>query len=240
MYSQERTSRIELERQKDEWVHFTSAIAHELKTPLTSIIAGAELLSEELQGAVPEPQQKLVQNIVRSAHSLETNLDELLDITKIRSLVEVQLSPLNIRGLIEQVREYLKPVAERKEQSLVVDLPDFLPSVNADARRLEQVLRNLVMNAIKFTPSSGLITLRASKQEGSLVVAVQDSGIGIAKEKQAALFEPYYRAEADRELFPGIGLGLALSKQIVELHGGKIWVDSQPGKGSTFAFSLPL
>ncbi len=240
MYSQERTSRIELERQKKEWVHFTSAIAHELKTPLTSIIAGAELLSEELQGAVPEPQQKLVQNIVRSARSLETNLDELLDITKIRSLVEVQLSPLNIRGLIEQVTEYLKPIAERKEQSLIVDLPDFLPSVNADARRLEQVLRNLVMNAIKFTPSSGRITLRATKQEGNLVVEVQDSGIGIAKEKQADLFEPYYRAETDRQLFPGIGLGLAISKQIIELHGGKIWVDSQPGKGSTFAFSLPL
>jgi len=221
-------------------VHFTSAIAHELKTPLTSIIVGAELLSEELQGGVPEPQQRLAENIVRSAHSLETNLDELLDITKMRSLVEVQLSPLNIRGLIEQVTEYLKPIAERKEQSLIVDLPHFLPSVNADARRLEQVLRNLLMNAVKFTPPGGRINLRASKQGGSLVVEIQDSGIGIAKETQAGLFEPYYRGEADRELFPGVGLGLALSKQIVELHGGKIWVDSQPGKGSTFAFSLPL
>jgi len=240
LYSQERASRIELERQKDEWVHFTSAIAHELKTPLTSIIVGAELLSEELQGGVPEPQQRLAENIVRSAHSLETNLDELLDITKMRSLVEVQLSPLNIRGLIEQVTEYLKPIAERKKQSLIVDLPHFLPSVNADARRLEQVLRNLLMNAVKFTPPGGRINLRASKQGGSLVVEVQDSGIGIAKETQAGLFEPYYRGEADRELFPGVGLGLALSKQIVELHGGKIWVDSQPGRGSTFAFSLPL
>ena len=240
LYSQERASRIELERQKDEWVHFTSAIAHELKTPLTSIIAGAELLSEELQGEVPEPQQRLMDNIVRSAHSLETNLDELLDITKMRSLVEVQLLPLNIRGLIEQVTEYLKPIAERKGQSLIMDLPSFLPSVNADARRLEQVLRNLLMNAVKFTPPGGRINLRASKQGGSLVVEVQDSGIGIAKETQAELFEPYYRGEADRELFPGVGLGLALSKQIVELHGGKIWVDSQPGKGSTFAFSLPL
>ena len=240
LYSQERASRIELERQKGEWFHFTSAIAHELKTPLTSIIAGAELLSEELQGEVPEPHQKLVQNIVRSARSLETNLDELLDITKMRSLVEVQLSPLNIRGLIEQVTEYLKPIAERKEQALIVDLPDFLPSVNADAQRLEQVLRNLVMTAVKFTPPGGRINLRARKQEGSLVVEVQDSGIGIAREKQAGLFEPYYRAEVDRELFPGMGLGLALSKQILELHGGKIWVDSQPGKGSTFAFSLPL
>ena len=240
LFSQERKHRIELEQQKNEWLQFTGAIAHELKTPLTAIIAGGELLNEELKGEVPELQQRLVDNIVRSAHSLETNLDELLDITKMRSLVEVQLSPLNIRGLIEQVTEYLKPIAERKEQSLIVDLPDFLPSVNADARRVEQVLRNLLMNAVKFTPPDGSITLRAIKQEGSLVVQVQDSGIGIAKNKQADLFEPYYRAEADRDLFPGMGLGLALSKQIVEMHGGKIWVESQPGKGSIFAFSLPL
>ncbi|MBU2608519.1 MAG: GAF domain-containing protein [Chloroflexi bacterium] len=240
LYTQERASRLELERQKEEWLHFTSVIAHELKTPLTSIIAGAELLSEELQGEVPEPHQKLVQNIVRSAHTLETNLDELLDITKMRSMVEVELSPLNIKGLIEQVTEYLRPIAERKEQSLVLDLAEFLPSVNADARRLEQVLRNLLMNAVKFTPPGGYITLRARKQESSLVVEIQDSGIGIAKERQAKLFEPYYRGEADRELFPGMGLGLALSKQIVELHGGRIWVESQPAKGSIFAFSLPL
>ena len=106
--------------------------------------------------------------------------------------------------------------------------------------QLEQVLRNLLMNAIKFTPPGGSISLRAMKQDNSLVVEVQDSGIGIAKEKQAGLFQPYFRAEPDRQLFPGIGLGLALSKQIVELHGGRIWVDSEPGKGSTFAFSLPL
>jgi len=229
LYVQEKSSRIELERQKEEWLHFTNAIAHELKTPLTSIIAGAELLSEELQGETPEPLQKLSQNIVRSAHSLGTNLEELLDITKMRSLIEVELSPLNIKGLIEQVTEYLRPIAERKEQSLIMDLAEFLPSVNADARRLEQVLRNLLMNAVKFTPPGGHITLRAQKKESNLVVEVQDSGIGIAKEKQTELFEPYYRGEVDRELFPGMGLGLALSKQIVELHGGKIWVERRAG-----------
>ncbi len=240
LYSQERAHRTELERQKSEWLHFTGTVAHELKTPLTSIIAGAELLSEELLGRVPETQQKLVENIVRSARSLETSLGELLDITKMRSLLEVQLSPLNMKGLIEQVAEYLRPIAERKGQSLTTDVPDFLPSVNGDARRLEQVLRNLLMNAVKFTPPNGRIVLRAAKQANSLVVEVQDSGIGIAKEKQAELFELYYRVEPDMEVFPGMGLGLALSKQIIELHGGRIWVHSVPGKGSTFAFSLPL
>ena len=122
----------------------------------------------------------------------------------------------------------------------MADLPDSLPPINADAQRLEQVLRNLLINAVKFTPSGGSITLRTNKQNASLVVEVQDSGIGIPKEEQARLFEPYYRAEADRQHFQGLGLGLSLSKQIIELHGGRIWVTSEVGKGSTFAFSLPL
>ena len=116
----------------------------------------------------------------------------------------------------------------------------FINLLKADAQRLEQVLHNLLMNAVKFTPAGGSITLRANKQNGNLVVEVQDDGIGIPKEEQARLFEPHYRVEADRQHFPGLGLGLALSKQIVELHGGKIWVTSEPGEGSTFAFTLPL
>ena len=240
LYSQERASRIELEKQKREWLNFTGIAAHELKTPLTSIIAGAELLGEELKSKAPEFQQRLVQNIVHSAHSLDTSLGELLDLTKMRSLMQVQLAPINIKQLTEVVLEYIRPIVKRKEQVLNINLPDVLPPVNADAQRLEQVLRNLLMNAVKFTPPRGNITLKARQQNKNLVVEVQDSGIGIARDKQTGLFERYYRAEPDREQFPGVGLGLALAKQIVELHGGKIWVDSEPGKGSTFAFSLPL
>ena len=240
LYSQERAYRVELERREEEQLEFARAVGHELKTPLTSIIAAAELLSEESQGGVPETQQRLIQNIVHSARSLETNLNELLEATKIETALSLQMLPLNIKGLLERVTEELRPVAKRKKQSLMADLPDSLPLINADAQRLAQVLRNLLMNAVKFTPTGGSITLRTNKQNSHLVVEVQDNGIGIPKEEQAKLFEPYYRAEADRQHFSGLGLGLSLSKQIIELHGGRIWVTSQPGKGSTFAFSLPL
>jgi len=239
LYSQERAHRIELERQAAERLDFTRAVSHELKTPLTSIIAAAEMLSEELQKKAPGYQQRLVQNIVHSAHSLETNIEELLNTTKKKTL-QLQLLSLNIGGLLEQVSEHFQPVAERKQQHLVADLPDSLPLISGDPQRLAQVVRNLLMNASKFTPTGGSITLRAKKQNANLVIAVEDNGIGIPEDEQGKLFEPYYRVEADRRRFSGVGLGLALSKQIVELHGGTIWVESEPGKGSTFAFSLPL
>jgi len=121
-----------------------------------------------------------------------------------------------------------------------MDLPSSLPIIHGDGQRLEQVVLNLMTNATKFTPKGGNITLRARKRDDGLVIEVQDTGIGIAKDEQARLFQPYSRLNADRQRHPGLGLGLALAKQVVELHGGKIWVESEPGKGSTFSFSLPL
>lgn len=241
LYSQERAERIALERQAKERSEFIAAISHELKTPLTSIIASGDLLSEEIQGEEQEPQRRLIQNIVHSAHSLLARLDELLDADKkgVRR-PRLQLKPLDIKFLLEDVKARVSPIAKSKEQSLTLDLPDSLPIAAADAQQLEQVLLNLLTNASKFTPEGGSIILRAKKRKADLVVEVQDSGIGIPKEEQARLFQPYSRVESDRQSYPGLGLGLALAKQIVELHGGKIWVESELGKGSTFAFSLPL
>ncbi len=240
LYSQDRAYREEMKRREKERIEFSKAVAHELKTPLTSIIAAAELLGENIQKEGAEPEQKLVQNIVHSARSLETNLNELLESTKTGTALGLQIMPLDTKKLLNRVTESFSPVAKRKGQSLVADLPDSLPIINADAQRLEQVIRNLLMNAIKFTPDGGSITLRANKHNSNLVVEVQDNGIGIHKEEQDKLFEPYYRVEADRQRFSGMGLGLALSKHIIELHRGRIWVTSELGKGSIFAFSLPL
>ena len=131
-------------------------------------------------------------------------------------------------------------MAGKKGQSLTLDIPPSVPMVNADWQRLEQVMFNLATNAIKFTREGGKIQVRLLRKSEELVVEVEDSGIGITEEEQARIFMPYYRVEADRPRFPGLGLGLALSKQLVELHGGRIWVRSKPGKGSTFAFSLPI
>jgi signal transduction histidine kinase len=242
VYSQERAERIGLERQIRERAEFIAVISHELKTPLTCIIASGGLLSEEIRREEQKPALgKLVQNIVRGAHSLLARLDELLETSKKEGEIrQLQLKPLAIKFLLEDIKNQVSPIAKGKEQSLTLDLPASLPIVLADAQRLEQVLLNLLTNACKFTPKGGSILLRARKTKTDLVVEVHDSGIGIAKEEQAKLFQPYSRVVSDEQSYNGVGLGLALAKQIVELHGGRIWVESDLGKGSTFAFSLPL
>jgi len=232
---------MELERQEREQLDFASVISHELKTPLTSIIAAADLLSEEIQGGTTEAQRRLIQNIVHSAHSLQARLDELLDASK-KGVREprLQLKLLDIKLLFGDIKAQVSPIVRSKGQSLILDLPGSLPVVEADGERLSQVLLNLLTNASKFTPMGGSITLRVKKRDTDLVVEVQDTGIGIPKDEQAKLFQPYSRLESNGQRYPGLGLGLALAKQIVELHGGKIWVDSELGKGSTFAFALPV
>jgi len=231
----------ELERKIREKAEFTATIAHELKTPLTSIIASAGLLGEEIQGEAQEPQRRLVKNILHSAHILEERLSELLDVAKAEvSKLQLRLQPLRIESVLQDIVWQIEPEIQRKAQHFTLDLPDSLPIVEADATRLEQVLLNLLTNASKFTHEGKNITLRVRKRNDNLVIEVQDSGIGISKENQEHLFQPYYRVESDRQRYPGLGLGLALAKQIVELHGGKIWVESELGKGSTFAVSLPL
>jgi len=152
----------------------------------------------------------------------------------------LQIQPLRIKSLLQDIAWQIKPEIQRKFQHFALDLPDSLPIIEADASRLEQVFLNLLSNASKFTPEGENITLRARKRNSSLIIEVQDSGIGISKEDQTRLFQPYYRVESDRQRYPGLGLGLALSRQIVELHGGKIWVESELGKGSIFIISLPL
>lgn len=237
----EQKQESELERKIKEKTEFTATLAHELKTPLTSIIAAAGLLSEEIGGEAQEPQRRLIQNILHSAHILEARLSELLDVAKAEvSGLQLQVQPLHIESLLQDVAWQIRPEIQRKAQHLSLDLPESLPLVEADANRLEQVLLNLLTNASKFTPEGKNITLRAQKRNDSLIIEVQDSGIGISKENQVRLFQPYYRVESDRQRYPGLGLGLALAKQIVELHSGKIWVESEPGKGSIFAISLPL
>ena len=239
-YSQERAARIELEKQAKKRSEFATTITHELKTPLTSIIASAGLLSEEIQGGAEDPQQRLIQNILHSAYTLEARLSELLDVTKAEaSELQLQLQPLRIETLLQHAVWQIRPQIESKGQDLTLDLPDSLPMIDGDTNRLEQVLLNLLTNASKFTSHGGSITLRGRGQNDALIIEVQDTGIGIAREEQDRLFKPYSRLDSDRQRHPGLGLGLALAKQVVELHGGKIWVESESGKGSTFAFTLP-
>jgi signal transduction histidine kinase len=141
--------------------------------------------------------------------------------------------------LAAEVADQVLSLAKQKKQTLNLEVAPYI-KINADDQRIEQVLLNLLSNAIKFTPEGGQIFLRADKDGSRLVVNVQDSGPGIPNEEKRKLFVPYYHPSTDRSGIPGLGLGLAISKQIVELHGGAIWVQSEVGKGSIFSFSLPI
>jgi signal transduction histidine kinase len=229
-----------METKEEEWSRFIDTLSHELKTPLTSIIAAAGLLGEELENIADKSTQKLIQTIIQNSSTLEKRLAELLDTVKTgNGKLQLQLEPVDIKSIILGVGIQLNPLLQNKEQKLTTELPSYLPLVHGDGPRLEQVLMNLVTNAVKFTPRFGSIIIRAREQDSGVMVEVKDNGIGIAKEEQARLFKPYSRISADRQQQPGLGLGLALSKQVVELHGGRIWVESDSGRGSTFSFFLP-
>ncbi len=228
-----------METKEEEWLRFVDTLSHELKTPLTSIIAAAGLLAEELESS-DRSHQKLIQTIIHNANTLETRLAELLDIVKTGSgKLQLQFEPVDMKSLVLGTCLQISPMIRGKRQKLNTDLPDAVPIIHGDGQRLEQVLLNLLTNAVKFTPEGGNILVKVRKDDASLFIDVRDDGIGIAREEQPRLFKPYSRLSSDRQHHPGLGLGLALAKQVVELHGGKIWVESEPGKGSTFSFSLP-
>ncbi|OGO30708.1 MAG: hypothetical protein A2Z29_00585 [Chloroflexi bacterium RBG_16_56_11] len=229
-----------METKEEEWLRFIDTLSHELKTPLTTIIAAAGLLAEELQARGDESCQKLGHTIIHNANILEKRLVELLDIVKTGSgKLQLQVEPVDLKSLVLGTCMQVGPILHNKDQKLSTEMPDSVPIIQGDGQRIEQVLLNLMTNAAKFTPEGGNICVRVRRQDSGLVVDVQDNGIGIAREEQGKLFKPYSRLSSDRQRHPGLGLGLALAKQVVELHGGRIWVESEPGKGSTFSFFLP-
>ncbi len=229
-----------METKEEEWLRFIDTLSHELKTPLTSIIAAAGLLAEELENSADRSSQKLIQTIIQNASTLEKRLVELLDIVKTGSgKIQLQLEPVDMKSLVQGTCVQITPLLQGKGHKLTTDLPAALPLIHGDGPRLEQVLLNLMTNAVKFTPPGGSISIKAWEENGGITVAVRDNGIGIAREEQSRLFKPYSRVSSDRQHQPGLGLGLALAKQVVELHSGKIWVESEAGSGSTFSFHLP-
>ena len=237
-YEQERNLREQLEAEAQWRIEFTRALVHELKTPLTPVLSSSELLYSELR---EEPWMSIAENIHRGATNLSKRIDELLDLAKVEvGILRLNREALDVLPLLHRVGDDMAVVAKSAGQSLTLELPPSLPRVWADEERLRQVLLNLLINASKFTQEGGKIILRAMDQNDSLVVEVEDNGPGIPKEYQERLFRPYHRQLSDREHLSGLGLGLALCKNIVELHDGEIWLNSEAGKGSTFSFSIPL
>ena len=226
----------ELDKMKSD---FVATVSHDLRSPL-SIITGYALMLPEA-GELNETQQEFVENIRLSVTKMINLTDNLLDLGKIEAKVEMGMNPCQLVTVINAAVGGLKEQARTKEIVLQLDLPPGLPLVLGNQVRLDQVVSNLVGNAIKFTPEGGMVTVSAREEKGEVVVEVKDTGIGIASEDQVHLFEKFYRVSSEETSdIEGTGLGLAIVKSIVEAHGGRIWVKSRPGQGSTFGFALPI
>ena len=221
---------------------FMAKMSHELRTPLNVIIGFGELLVDRVPGEVNEEQRQCLDDILTSGRHLLGLINQVLDLSKVESgKVELKLTNIALAKVVKSVRSAMMPVLAQKKQSLDVKLEEGLPLVHADEARLRQVFFNLVSNSSKFTPEGGELKIEAIRKDNWCKVSVSDNGIGIEKKDQEQIFAPFYQADnsmaGERK---GTGLGLALVKEIVEMHGGRIWVKSEYGSGSRFTFTLPL
>lgn len=229
---------------------FVSFVAHELKTPMTSIRGYADLLAKGAVGPINEHQAQFLQVIRSNVERMARLVADLSDISRIEAgKLELNFRKVDFRAVVEEVVRSLQQQVEAKNQTLTVAMPDDLPPVWGDRVRLAQILTNLVSNAHKYTPAGGHIrvevSVEANPQPGGpaqvLHVAVADDGLGISEEDQRKIFQKFFRSE-DRQAreAPGTGLGLHITKNLVELHGGQIWFESQLGQGTTFHFTVPV
>jgi PAS domain S-box-containing protein len=237
-YEREKGLRQELEEEIKKRLEFTRALVHELRTPVTSMMVSSEMLAS---GVKEEPWLALSKSIHRGVIHLNNRIGELLDVARGEvGMLRIDPELVDVNLLLSEVFEDLTPVASSQRKALVSELPGSLPTIWADPERLRQVVLNLLDNALKYTPEGGIITLGAVHADSSVTVRVSDTGRGISDDEQKLLFRPYRRFGGSGESKPGLGLGLALCKTLVELHGGQISVESVKGRGSTFSFSLPL
>jgi PAS domain S-box-containing protein len=221
---------------------FLANMSHELRTPLNAVIGFSELLEQQLFGDLNPKQQSYVGNVLVSGRHLLQLVNDVLDISKVEAgRMDLACERTAIGGIVDIVRSVIAAVAAKKGIELEVAVPDDLPEVFIDPGRIKQVLYNLISNAIKFTPRGGMVRLTARLDDNHLVVLVSDTGVGIARDDLPRLFREFEQLPQPGGVRPeGTGLGLALSRRLVELHGGKVEVASELGKGSVFSVHLPL
>ena len=219
---------------------FLANMSHELRTPLNAILGYTELLIDKVYGETPEKMQDVLQRIQGNGRHLLGLINDVLDLSKIEAgQLILALGDYSLKNVVHTVFSAVEPLAKEKRIAFNVEVPPDLPPGYGDERRLTQVVLNLVGNAIKFT-DVGEVVVKAAKVNGSFEVTVRDTGPGICETDRAKLFQEFQQADnAITRKKGGTGLGLAISKRIIELHGGKIWVESAPGRGSTFSFTLP-
>ena len=226
----------QLEQLKTE---FVATVSHDLRAPLTFMRGYATMLP--MIGGLNVKQKDFVDKILVGIEQMTKLIDDLLDLGRIEAGVGLVREMCRIETLVEGAAETLRGQAVNKGQSIKVDMPATLPEISGDPTLLRQVVANLVENAIKYTPQGGAIHITAETRDGSLVLAVSDTGVGIAQADQVRLFEKFYRVrQRDTANIKGTGLGLSIVKSVVEWHGGRVWVESRLGRGSTFYVSLPI
>ena len=220
---------------------FFSVMSHELRTPLTSIKEGISLLQDGMNGAFTQRQKKLLSILTVETHRLIGYVNSLLDLSKMEAgMMTFHFEEGSLSHLIEKALTEIVPLVESKRIRLEAKMTGRLPITRMDGERILQVLRNLIGNAVKFTPEGGQVIVSARPTDRGQEVSVADTGPGIAKENMATIFEKFHQASASNSnRLKGTGLGLAIVKHIITAHEGKVWAESEPGKGSTFIFVLP-
>jgi signal transduction histidine kinase len=220
---------------------FLANMSHELRTPLNAIIGFSQVLSDRMFGELNEKQEEYLQDIHASGQHLLSLINDILDLSKIEAgRMELEVTDFHLPTALDNALILVRERASRRGIRLGSTLDQSLGTIRADERKVKQVLLNLVSNALKFTPEGGRIEIRAGMDDGMAEISVTDTGVGIAPEDQEAIFEEFRQVGTADKKVEGTGLGLALSRKFIELHGGRIWVKSELGQGSTFTFTLPV
>jgi signal transduction histidine kinase len=220
---------------------FLANMSHELRTPLNAIIGFSEVLSERMFGELNEKQEEYLKDIYASGNHLLSLINDILDLSKIEAgRMELELADFHLPTALDSALTLVRERAGRRSIALHLSVDERLGQIQGDERKVRQVVLNLLSNAIKFTPEGGRIDVSAVPKEGFVEVAVSDTGVGIAPEDQEAVFEEFRQVGTADKKVEGTGLGLTLCRKFVELHGGRIWVKSELGVGSTFTFTLPV
>jgi signal transduction histidine kinase len=231
----------ELEAASRHKSEFLANMSHELRTPLNAIIGFSEVLSERMFGELNEKQEEYLKDIHASGQHLLSLINDILDLSKIEAgRMELELTDFDLPATLDNALILVRERAGRRNITLHTAVDERLGQVRADERKIRQVALNLLSNAIKFTPEGGRIEVAAVPKDGAVEVSVSDTGVGIATEDHQAVFEEFRQVGTVEKKAEGTGLGLTLCRKFIELHGGRIWVKSQVGVGSTFTFTIPV
>jgi len=231
----------ELEAASRHKSEFLANMSHELRTPLNAIIGFSQVLRRRLFGEINEKQEEYLEDILSSGNHLLSLINDVLDLSKVEAgQVELEIAAFSLREALERGVVMVREPATQRGVRLTLEAAPDVDLVEGDERRLRQVVFNLLSNAVKFTPAGGSVVVATERAGEEVQVSVTDTGPGIAPEDHERIFEEFQQTDVGATQREGTGLGLALSRRLVELHGGRIWVESEPGRGSRFVFTLPL